>query len=188
MVEVFKCIAGYENIYQISNCGRVKSLKKVVDRGKCHRVFDECILKPGIDKKGYLRCSLSHNGKSKTFKIHRLVAEAFIPNPENKPQVNHINGDKLNNNVSNLEWCDQSENMKHACKMGLKLLGGENNPASKLTAKDVEYIKTHYNASDENFNGVALSKKFGVNRKTISRIISGAAWKEGGVNVKNNIV
>lgn len=77
-------------------------------------------LTPNRHPQGYLRLGLLTGGKRKFFNIHRLVAQSFIPNPDNKPFVNHIDGDKSNNHVENLEWCDQSENMKHAYRTGLK--------------------------------------------------------------------
>lgn len=110
---IWKDIPGYEGIYQISNYGEVKSLNY-------HNTSKERILKPAKDKKGYLRCALSKQNKLVTFKIHRLVASVFIPNPLNLPMVNHIDCKKTNNHVSNLEWCDNSYNQKHAWESGIR--------------------------------------------------------------------
>ena len=106
MLEQWKTFA---HTYQISNYGRVRNI--ATDR----------ILIPRIKDTGYYQITLSLGGRSKkhTFKIHRLVAEQFIPNPDNLPQVNHIDGNKLNNCVDNLEWCNQSHNIQHAMALGL---------------------------------------------------------------------
>lgn len=107
--EIWEDIEDYEGLYQISNCGRVKSL-----------IFSEKrILKNIINNNGYFIITLCKNNKCKTFTIHRLVALHFIPNPEDKPQVNHKDGDKLNNYYKNLEWCTASENVQHAWKNNL---------------------------------------------------------------------
>ena len=115
MEEIWKDIRGYEGLYQISNLGRIKSLPK----WRVKYGYGEIILKQSIGKKGYKVISLNKNKKRKQYKVHRLIAEAFIPNPENKPQINHIDGNKLNNDINNLEWCTQNENIQHAYNTGL---------------------------------------------------------------------
>ena len=120
MTEIWKDVDGYSGLYQVSNFGNVKSLSKHVPckSGKT-RKLPEKILKPAKTDSGYFVVCLSKNKISKHYKIHRLVASAFIENKERKKCVNHIDGDKTNNNVSNLEWCTYSENMKHAFSNGL---------------------------------------------------------------------
>lgn len=104
MEEIWKDIPGFEGLYQVSNYGRVKSLNY-------RRTGKEQILKYEIHPKGYSRLGLHSNNGVKYFFIHRLVAQAFIPNPDNLPQVNHKDEDKTNNRVDNLEWCSAKENM-----------------------------------------------------------------------------
>lgn len=121
--EIWKDIKGFEGKYKISNLGNVKSVYRTINyifnnKPKVRRIFEKT-LKKSINKFGYEYVCLSDNCKTQKLKIHRLVAQAFIPNSENKPQVNHIDGNKQNNCVFNLEWCNNSENMKHAVKMGL---------------------------------------------------------------------
>ena len=112
--EIFKDIKGYEGLYQVSNYGRVKSLYRIQimpTGGK--RIIEERILKTIKNKKGYIGVHLSKNNKDKTVYIHRLVAQAFIPNPNNYPQVNHKDEDKTNNHVDNLEWCTAKYNSNY---------------------------------------------------------------------------
>ncbi len=116
-MEIWKDIVGYENKYQVSNLGNIKSLETWTGDKYIKR---EKLLKNILYGNSYYYVSLSKNGKVKRFKVNRLVAQAFIPNPKNKPQVNHIDGNKLNNKADNLEWCTQSENMKHASMFGLR--------------------------------------------------------------------
>ena len=128
-----------------------------------------------IDRCGY--CELILNGKN--HRVHRLVAEAFIPNPDNLPCVNHIDGNKQNNSVDNLEWCTHSENMIHAYQTGLEQPRcGEQHHAHKLTEDAVKYIKQLYVKRDKEFGAVALAKKFNVDRTTIHDIVRGKTWGE----------
>ena len=99
-IEEFRDIPGYEGVYEVSNLGRVRR------NGR--------ILKPTNDRGGYLFVNLCKNGTRKTVKIHRLVAYAFLPNPQNLPQINHIDEDKTNNAVDNLEWCDSKYNVNYS--------------------------------------------------------------------------
>ena len=115
--EIWKDIKDYEDLYQISNFGRIRSKDKMI-RSKGSYLLKGKILSPYITYKGYLRIKLIKKGMKKNHSIHRLVAEAFIPNPENKPQVNHKDTNRKNNVVSNLEWATNSENQIHAYKYG----------------------------------------------------------------------
>ena len=109
-MEEWKDIKGYEGIYQISNKGRVKTLGN--NKTKKEKIRD------GKIDRGYKRISLCKNGKEKKYSIHRLVAEAFLPNPDNLPVVNHKDENKLNNNVENLEWCTQEYNVNYSGTAG----------------------------------------------------------------------
>ena len=101
-MEKYKDIAGYENLYQVTTWGRVWSVRK------------NCFVTPEITKKGYLRVYLyDQTGRRKHYKVHRLVASAFIPIPDGKYQVNHIDGNKVNNSITNLEWVTDAENKEH---------------------------------------------------------------------------
>lgn len=178
MIEKWKPVKGYEGLYEVSSLGRIKSLSKRVDSGKCHRTYPEKILKPGKNRDGYLIVILSDtNHIHHTHKLHRLVAGAFINNPDNLPQVNHKDGNKANNSVDNLEWVSASDNLKHAYKNGFKSVKGAKNPAAKLTVEQVVFIKAHFIPRDNEYGCVALSKKFNVHRKTISRVVNNDSWK-----------
>jgi len=123
MKEEWKPIKRYETLYEISSFGRVKSKDRFTRNGTSGGYIRKGkILKLGSNPAGYAIIGLHKNNKQKFFPVHRLVAQAFIPNPENKPQINHIDGNKRNNNICNLEWATRSENMKHAVKTGLLIM------------------------------------------------------------------
>ncbi|MBQ3434293.1 MAG: HNH endonuclease [Selenomonadaceae bacterium] len=156
--------------YQVSNFGRVKSFNRSNQR----------ILKPAIVK-GYPHVQLKKDRQHKNFYIHRLVAQAFIPNPEGKSEINHRDGNKLNNFVGNLEWATSSENRQHAFDTGLQK-SGEERSDSKLTNDQVHFIR-------ENPDGLttyALADLFGVNQVTISKIQRGKRYKKAGGSVRQS--
>ena len=120
MQEIWKDIDGFEN-YQISNLGRIKSKERIVSNSCRTYVKKEEILKNHVMKSGYLAIVLRDKEQKKhLLKIHRLIAENFIPNPNNYTQVNHIDGNKANSAIENLEWCTPSQNTRHAIKSGLR--------------------------------------------------------------------
>ena len=167
--EVWRDVVGYEGFYQVSSYGRVKSL-----RGR-----KEKFLSIDINNACYAKVLLSKNGQSKTLLVHRLVAAAFIPNVDNKPQVNHKNGNKFDNRVENLEWVTCSENTQHAYNMGLaKTLRGVNNGAAKLTSEQISEIRSSCIIGDKDFGLRSLAKKFKVSEHTIYRIVHFETFKD----------
>ena len=119
MIEEWRDIEGYEGYYQVSNYGQVRSLDRWRNSGTGGYMHKGRILKQEISNCGYYMVTLSVDGRCKRYSVHRLVAQAFIPNLEYKEQVNHIDGEKSNNTVENLEWNTQSENTIHAFSNGL---------------------------------------------------------------------
>ena len=118
-MEIWKDISEYEGLYQVSSHGRIKSLSKRRRHGDGWTITKERILKPSIlNTTKYSQVILYKGQKPSPFKVHRLVAIAFIPNPDNFPQVNHKDPNKQNNFVENLEWCTQSHNQKHSFRLG----------------------------------------------------------------------
>lgn len=114
MMEEWRPVVGYEGLYEVSNTGRVRSFDRYVkySNGQIH-LHKGKVLSPGKNTKGYLSVVLNCSGKRKTITVHRLVTEAFIPNPDNLPEVNHKDEDKTNNRVENLEWCDRNYNLNY---------------------------------------------------------------------------
>ncbi|MBQ7704639.1 MAG: NUMOD4 motif-containing HNH endonuclease [Selenomonadaceae bacterium] len=167
--EIWTWVEGYEGRYQISNYGRVKNFYRNKER----------ILIPKQNGNGYLHVCLTKNNSHKTVYIHILVAKAFIPNPENKPQVNHEDGDKFNCHVGNLKWQTQSENIKHAIYNGLmKGLRGEKSVSAKLTNEQARFCKDFYISGDREYGLSALSRKFGVSTGCMSDILRGRTYKD----------
>lgn len=165
-MEIWMDVVGYEGYYQISNTDKVRSLKRrIKNYPSGTRVMKSVVLKTRIGTTGYFMVDLSKEGKSIKHRVHRLKAKAFIPNPNNYPEINHIDGDKLNNHLLNLEWCTSSQNRLHAYKEGLK--------PSKLSNEDVDYILKSY----PEINIPALARKYGVSNTAIWYVLKGKNCK-----------
>lgn len=167
--EIWKPVFGYEDTYQVSNYGRVKRFEKVLTNS-----LQKVIRNNGSSPYFRLKVNLWKNNKYKTYKIHRLVAQAFIPNPENKPQVNHVDNNSLNNHVSNLEWCTNKENIHHAMKQG-RMNRGINNGMSKLNEKEIKEIRSFCNPSYK--EKILLSKKYCISYSYLNTILRKETWK-----------
>jgi len=161
MTEVFKTIEQHP-AYLVSNLGRVAS------------AIGKKILKHSITGDGYPCISLSHKGKTWTRTVHRLVAKAFIENPDDKAEVNHRDGVKTNNSVDNLEWLTHDENMEHATRSGL-IACGENGGGARLTESQAQDILDNYDSW-----GISrrdAGRRFGVHHATIDKILWRNTWK-----------
>ena len=178
MNTIWKPIKNFEEIYLISNHGEVKSLKRkipVLNHGEPNaKSIPEKILKPEELWTGRLRVTLIYKGKKVRPTIHRLVAQHFIPNNEDKPCINHINGNPKNNYVDNLEWCTYKENMDHASRLKLNARGSKNG-ASKLTEKKVLQIRALYKTGE--YTQEKLSIQYKVSPGCIWNILSRRYWK-----------
>jgi|SRR5690606_20633361 len=163
-MEIWKDIIGFEDDYEISNLGSLRSKDRYVKHYKGGlRLYKGSTKNIRVNRYGYCRCNLKKDGVRYDFVIHRLVAEAFLPNPENKPQVNHKDGNKENNRLENLEWSTASENIVHAVKS--RLIN------TKLTDKEAKEV---YN-SDLSYR--KLAKFFGVSNSIVYRIKNNIAYK-----------
>ncbi len=172
--EIWKDIEGFNGFYQVSNLGRIKSLGGWCGTAK----KKERIRILSHTKDGYLKVRLMYKGKDITCRVHRLVAEAFIPNPKKLETVNHIDGNKENNVVNNLEWCDRTYQMEHAYKLKLKTSRlGSDNANAKLTDEDIKYIKSVYKKYSREFNTVSLAEKFNVTNRVIGLIVNNKTYK-----------
>ena len=156
----------YGDFYFVSNIGRIKNIKT---NNIMHNYSNK--MNP------YYKVTLSLDGVTKTIRVHRAVACTFIPNPDNLPQVNHKDGNKLNNNIDNLEWVTSKQNNIHAVINNLFKSGEETNWA-KLNKEQIEYIKKNCIPFDTKFGCKELAKKFNVSHSTISKILHNISWKE----------
>jgi hypothetical protein len=174
--EVWLPIKGYEGSYEVSNLGGVRSVDRIIERSKRGKLVAKGkMLLLRLNKGGYQTAGLWLSGKGKPCQVHRLVAIAFIPNPENKPQVNHIDGAKTNNIVSNLEWATSLENMTHARVAGLIVYKlGTENPNARLTPSIVREIRA---LGELGHKYKHIGNALGVSPKQVSNIINMKQWK-----------
>ena len=136
MEEIWKKVVGFEDLYEVSSMGRVRCIgryvKKMNNGVMVNAYYTPRILCQRYVPEGYLLVNLNKGKNQLSFRVHRLVAQAFIPNPDNKPFINHINGNPDDNRVENLEWCTPSENAIHAIKTGLAKKQGRSKPVAQL--------------------------------------------------------
>lgn len=165
--EVWKDIKGFEGLYAVSNKKRVKSYKR---KGVNGYLITGKILRPGKHSGGYSKFTLMKDGKCYYVNRHRLIATAFMPNPNNFPCVNHIDNDPTNDNISNLEWCTFSHNTRHAYRSNRLSKVGSKNSMSKLNEKQALYI---FNYTGDKKH---LEIKYNIGIQTINDIKSGRRW------------
>lgn len=167
MEEIWKDVVGFEGLYKVSNLGNVRSVARLGTNG--------VVLKKRYFATGYEKTTLYKNCKQTTFVTHRIVAEAFIPNPNNLPQINHIDGNKLNNRVDNLEWVTCSDNVKHAYRTGLIDIGKISKPVAQYK-NGVEIARYNSIQDAHRITGAATTNIsrvcMGINKTTL-----GYGWK-----------
>ncbi len=179
MDEIWRDLKGFEEYYEASNHGRIRSKERKIEmlaNGKypCLKIKKSVILKPRLSL-GRNASAICHNGIRIDFWTHRLIAETFIPNPKNLTDINHIDGNPSNNKIENLEWCTRSENMQHAHRTGLiKMPKGSKHHSAKLTEEQVLLIR-HRRSNGQ--TATALGKEFKVSQRTISEICLKHIWK-----------
>ena len=172
---MWKDIKHYEGLYKVSDNGEIWSYPKTwkSNNGGTNN-HNGKKLKGGLASTGYYQVSLTTDKQSKNYYIHRLVAETFIANPENHPFINHKDGNKINNNISNLEWCTPQENETHALKTGLKP-SGENHGWAKLKEIDIVQI---FKLSKEGKSQTEIANIYNIKQATISCILKRKTWKK----------
>lgn len=165
----WKDISGFEGFYKISTSGTVMSMPRKYTRHK-----EPSLLTQVINGHGYMQCRFSKPSGGETLRIHRLVAEHFLPLVEGKSHVNHKNGNKLDNTIENLEWCTNDENMKHANRLNLiTRKRGEQTKCSKLTEQKVKEIR----AAFIGVNKKELAEKYNVHKSTIEDVVNRKFWR-----------
>lgn len=171
-------VKSHEETHQVTRCGRVRVKDRQVIRSrKYNGIWKKSVylkrghdLKPSLTGDGYFQITLDNT----TFKVHRWVAETFIPNPDNKSQVNHINGIKTDNRVENLEWCTPRENVKHSYRTGLACNKGERHPRSKLTDSLVREFRERCEAGEKI---TQIAREYNLHHSTVQKAVRGNHWR-----------
>lgn len=174
MEEIWKDVVGYEGYYKVSSLGRIQTVERIVNAplGRVSRVVSPIIRKQQLSRGGYRQLTLSDADGQRTETVHRLVAAAFLPTQEGKEQVNHIDGNKDNNAVSNLEWCNAYENTVHAFELGLRQGRGFRMDASR----EYNYEETREHILSMVNSGMTqrkVSEVLGIHRDTVSNYVNG---------------
>lgn len=167
-MEVFVPIKGFEGYFEVSNYGKIRG----VPRKFCP---NSRIMRTHVDAGGYVAVHLQKRQQKKTLKVHRILAIAFIPNPNNYNTINHINGIKTDNSLPNLEWCTQADNMKHAYRLGLnRVVRGEETGSAILTEKQVVQIRE---IRKTGLTYLKIGEHFNVSGQVVGDICRGKIWK-----------
>lgn len=180
MKEVWRPIKGFDGVYEVSNLGKIRSVDrkgqmKSQSLGYVARKYKGKIIAQNLDSRGmYLIAHLSINGKSCAKLVHRLVAEAFIENPMGLPEINHIDENKQNNAVTNLEWCDHIYNNNYGTKAGSTR--GEKNSRSKFTEETIRSFRSEYIPRDKEYGLTPLARKYGISVTHACSIVKGRRW------------
>lgn len=172
MNEIWKDIEGYEGYYQVSSHGKVRSMEREVPDPRIKsgvKKVSSRVMKPGVHNRGYLKVSLRKGGAKQMLYIHRLVGSAFLERDEHRTTINHLDGDKTNNHVSNLEWLSHLDNVRHARETGL----APTRPRAKITKLDVLWIREWLS---QGFKQQAIAEAFGLDARSISAINVGRTW------------
>lgn len=176
MIEEWRDIRDLEGYFQVSNLGRIRALDRHIVKVGVNQTIKGRMLKGHKGKNGYIKTNFSKNGVLYYRLIHRLVAEAFIPNPENKKNVNHKNGIKDDNRLENLEWATDSENSLHAIRTGLtRVRKGEEIYFSKITNRQAYFIKCMF--FRDNMSVTQISKVTGLSGRMIADLVKERTWK-----------
>lgn len=178
-VENWRPITGYEGRYEVSNVGRVRSLDRVTPHNTSANGQTRTgrVLSPRLNRSGYPTIGL-RSGKlvRNFFSVHRLVAVAFVPNPDGKPQVNHIDNDRANNRWDNLEWTTQTENLAHMTAQGRRIThwSGKPSPNRALTIDQAAAIRADRENTGDSYECIGL--RHGASKRTVMRIIRGETY------------
>ena len=167
MNEEWKSVVGYEGTYDVSNAGRIRRTRSANEMTAVR------MRKPYLERQGYLRIALWLGNKKRTFNVHRIVLSAFVGPCQDGMQTNHIDGDKTNNRIDNLEYVTPSENRRHAFRTGLQTpMRGSKNPLAKLTEEDVRAIRKLIGKKSL----ASIGRMFGVAKSTVGCISNGSRW------------